>query len=403
MKVQSLNYSDKINSLKHYVSQMLQERGDKFQQADSQFPSSFWMQYLVLFSYIMNLSEEDFLNIRFHVGYISGENVLQYWHQYPPINPERYADIHGYKFYTEDIPEFFWISEPLTPKLPKPLGVNYRERIINQDICRYQRCISQLYSMGILELLSKGDNKKLIVEIGASYGGLAHQFGNILPSNCTYVILDLPEMLLFSGGYLMVNNPKKNIYVYEKDTFTAEFLTHGIYEYDYVLLPNYVLRDLYTLPEINLMINMQSFQEMSKKQIDEYLEFGYAKLSGYIYSDNIDCHPSNDDLTPDSVTGLLAERFHLFPPPEFYHRVVGYGTPWLRMWFYKSYVGSRKNKDLLLPQDATMKFMTKMVKYSFINKGDRVKFKAERAWLGHLVVLGLKVYHLMLSGHKKVK
>jgi hypothetical protein len=398
---QSSNYADKIKNLKHNVLQMLQERSNNFQQTDSQFPGSIWTEGLSLFDYVINLSEENFLNIRFHAGYISGSNVLQYWHQYPPVDPERYTDIVGYKFYTEDVPESYWIGEPPTPKLPRPLGMNYRGRIINQDICRYQSCISNLYSMGILELLSKGDKKNLILEIGAGYGGLAHQLGNILAQNCTCIILDLPEMLLFSGGYLIVNNPEKNIYIYEKSTFTTKFLTRELYKYDYVLLPNYVLKDLYALPEINLMINMQSFQEMTREQIDEYTEFGYTKLSGYLYSDNIDRHPFNNDLAPDTVTALLAKRFRLFPPPEFYRKIIGHSNPWLYTWLYKCYVGIGKDKDLLIPQGATIKLMNKFVKYSFINKGGRIKFKAQRAWLGHLITLGLKVSQLVLSRRRK--
>lgn len=372
---------------------MIQERNSNFQQTDGQFPSPIWIEGLSLFDYIINLSAENFLNIRFHAGYITGSYVLEYWHQHPPADPARVANNIGYRFYTEDIPEAYWIGEPPTPKLPRPLGIDYKGRIINQDISRYQSCICNLYSAGILTRLLEGDSKNLIVEIGAGYGGLAHHLGTILAQRSTYIILDLPEMLLFSGGYLIVNNPEKNIYVYDKSTFTPQFLSSEIYNYDYVLLPNYVLKDLYAVREINLIINMQSFQEMTRAQIAEYARFGHSKLSGYIYSDNIDSHPSNSALAPDTVTTLLARDFRLFPPPQLYDKVTGNGSP----WFYKRYIGVVSDKHTLLPEEATMKFASGFVRYTVTTGRDRLQLKAERLWLSRLILFGLKVLQVVFK------
>ncbi len=396
-----VSYTDKINALKQNVRLMLSERSEKFKRDDSQCPSPIWSDSLSLFSYMINLSAEDFLNVRFHGGYFSGSNVLQHWYQYPPIDPERYADMTGYKFHTRDVPRRYWIGEPPTPRLPRPLGIDYRGRLINIDICRYQSCISNLYSMGILDMLSRGSYKKIVVEIGAGYGGLAHQLGKIMGNKCTYIILDLPEILLFSGGYLIVNNPEKSIYVYNKETFTPEFIAGGMYEYDYVLLPNYVLKDLYAMPEVSLMINMQSFQEMTREQINEYLEFAHNRLLGYLYSDNMDKHPFNDGLGTDTITSLLAERFRLFPPPEYYKKIIGHDRVGLYSWQYKPYVGIRKDQNLPWRLGGTIKVVDKMVRYSFINSMNGVKFKAERAWLGYLVAIGLWAVQLVLSRRNK--
>ena len=389
--MQSLNWADKISKLKHNVLQMLHERSDGFQQTDSQLPAQIWTEGLSVFDYMFNLSEQNFINIRFHSSLITGSDILQYWHQYPPVDPETFASNIGYRFYTEDVPEAYWTSEPPAPGIPRPIGVEYKGKIINGDICRYQSCISNLYSMGILESLLESDNRNLIVEIGGGYGGLAHQLGNILAPNSTYIIVDLPEILLFSGGYLIVNNPEKNIYIYEKDTFTPEFLTGEIYNYDYVLLPNYVLEELYAVTDINLIVNMQSFQEMSEKQVTEYVRFACSRLSGYLYSDNIDVHPFNGDLAPETVTTLLARDFRLFPPPEFYEEVIGSTSP----WFYKHYFGVGKDKDLLFPEGATMKFMSGCVRYSLVNSKNGVRAKKEKVLLGYFITLGLKVLQVV--------
>jgi len=344
-----MNYDEKIEHLKRSISQMLQERSERFRQADSQLPGVIWTEVLGVFKYLMNLSAEDYLNIRFHTTLITGESVLGFWHPWPPINPEEYATAIGYKFYTENVPEAYWCSEPLTPHIPRPIGINYRGKIINADMLRYQACVTNLYSMGIIKELL-GRSRNLILEVGPGYGGCAHNLGNMLP-NSTCILMDLPETLLFAGGYLIVNNPNKNIYIYQKSTFTPEFLAGDIYNYDFVLLPNYVLADLYAVPEINLMINMESYQEMSKEQIREYVEFGYAKLSGYMYSHNIDVHPLNNQLPPETVGKILASRFDLFPPYEWY-------TPHQEAtafpWFYRQYLGIAHGKGLI-PEEANIR------------------------------------------------
>lgn len=390
----SSEYAEKIRSLKNKVLQMRQERSESYQQDDKQLPSPIWAEFLSVFDYIINLSEENFLNIRYHTALTIGESRVSFWQRYPPLDPETWARDSGYKYYTEDIAGNYWISEPPMPKMPGPMGVNYRGKIINTDIRRYQCCISNLYSMGILKSLLEKNYRNLIFEVGGGYGGLAHHLGNMLSKNSTYIIIDLPEMLLFSGGYLIVNNPEKDIYVYEKSTFTRGFLTRDIYKHDYVLLPNYVLKDLYAVPEINLMINMESFQEMTKEQIDEYVEFAHAKLSGYIYSDNMNAHPFNNDLASHGVAALLTSRFLLFPPPEFYRKYVrGFRNP----LSHEKYFGVVRGKDLLFPEKGSMKFMDNSDKYIVYNRNNKIEYKRQRDWANYLISLAGKAVRNILK------
>jgi hypothetical protein len=259
------------------------------------------------------------------------------------------------------------------------LGAFYQGKIINQDINRYQSCISNLYSTGVLDKLEG----ELVMEIGGGYGGLAHQIGGI--TKCTYIIMDLPEMLLFSGGFLIVNNPGKKIYVYDKEIFTAEFIATGIYEWDYVLLPNYILKELYALKKIGLLINMQSFQEMTGIQVNEYLKFAKLKLDGVLYSDNMDRHPFNKELI--SVTELLSEYFNLLPSPSFYD--FGKDDP----WFYKIYISSTNG---VLPK-LRIKFIHWMTKYTLSYDNGVFKCKRDITLLGRLIVFGLKVLRVVFK------
>jgi len=355
-----VDYQEKIENLKRNVAQMLLQRNEQTCNTDDQPLSPIWSEALSVLDYAINLSPKNFLNIRFHTDLFTADRISTYWHPYPPIDPEKYAEACEYKFLTEDIPEAYWASEPEVPGASIPLGIDYRGRIINQATMRYQRCISNLYLVGILpQFLEKRDNST-ILEVGAGHGGLAHALGSILMHKSTYIIIDLPEMLLFSGGYLIVNNPKKNIYVYDKDTFTPEFLTERIHDYDYVLIPNYAVRDLYALDEINLMVNLLSFPEMTREQVDEYLQLGQSKLSGYLCSDNMDKHPYNNQLAPDTITTMLESRFHLLPSPQLYE-----GLFEELAWNTKLYFGISNDKENRFPEGGRIKHVAGRNKVTF--------------------------------------
>ncbi|MCP4267839.1 MAG: putative sugar O-methyltransferase [Candidatus Brocadiaceae bacterium] len=395
---ESLTYTDQINYLKKCVIEMLHYRNNSFGSDSVDMPSSDWSEPMAVFNYLINLSDENFKQIRYHTGWTTGDDISKYWKQYPPFNPEKMANLFGYTFYTEDIPEKYHIGEPPIPSIPLPIGVEYKEKVINRDLCRYQSVISNLYSMGITEELSKKE-KSVIVEIGAGYGGLAHHLKNILGGKSTYVILDLPEMLLFIGGYLIVNNPTKKIYVYNEESFDSQFLQSEIYNYDFVLLPNYVLEELYKIKSVDLMLNMESFQEMTSKQVDKYLEFGQSKISGYIYSENVDKHPYNKNMHPHTVTTLLRNRFQLFPAPEFYEKYVSGSR---KTFYQKSYFGVTKNKEPILPANSTMKLVSGEAKligdkfYLTFDKSGKVKFRKKISFTGKLISLGQFVSHKIL-------
>lgn len=341
---------NQIKNLKICIKKMQMERTKKFSK-NKQIGNKIWSEVTAVNEYVMHLSEEDFSKIRLHTNLMCGEYVFSYWHKYPPIDPGIFAREIGYKSLTEDLPETFCISEPKIKGIQSPLGINYKNKVINRNNVRYQSCISNLYYMGILNEILKSKEKQLVLEIGGGYGGLAHHIGDILKDKITYIIVDLPETLLFSGAYLMVNNPLKKFYVYDKDTFTPELLKKSIFNYDYFLVPNYILQELEMLPEIKLLINMQSFHEMAESQIHQYVEFASKKLKGYIYSNNIDRHPLNSDLR-FTITSILQKYFNLFPQPKIYDE------PHLKSdhpWFYRFYLGIPKGKSYSFPENYSIK------------------------------------------------
>ncbi len=158
-----------------------------------------------------------------------------------------------------------------------------------------------------------------------------------------------------------------------ESTFNTAFLGTDIYNYDYVLLPDYVLKDLYSLPEINLMVNMLSFQEMTREQVSEYLEFGRKKLSGFLYSCNDDYSP-NSALAPETVTSMLSAYFDLFPPPGFY-RIDEAKTP-------KSYFSTVRGGGVSFPSGGAMKFLSNFGdRYSLhVTPAGEMQYGRKRDW-----------------------
>ena len=188
------------------------------------------------------------------------------------------------------------------------IGFSYENgRFVNIDILRYQRVVNTLYRRGILSDLSSPEpqQRNSILEIGGGYGGLAHHLSNIL-GNVVYVIVDLPETLLFSAAYLSLHNPDKKVYVYNKDDFSEFIDAGGAGSYDFILMPNYMLESL-TPWRFKIAINMISFQEMNAQQVNEYLDFIRDNSVGQLYSWNIDSHVLDTDLP--TMASLLEGRF----------------------------------------------------------------------------------------------
>lgn len=273
-------------------------------------PSNFegiWSAPCKYYKYLLNLSSEDLKCIRFHTGLLTGLIPWRYWNTTPDNESEILVAKTDYDNATEDLAEKYWISEPST-LFGLPLGFEYKKRILNYDISRYQWCVALLAKTEVFNL-ERYQNKQIVIEIGGGYGGLANAIQTLLNGRITYVIVELPEILMFSAIYLKLLNPDKKMYIYGSD-----FDIEKILDYDFVLLPNYV--DLNGIKKVHIGLNMWSFQEMTKEQVTKYLDFFKAKLGYCLYSLNLDKHPTNQ--SDFSVTQLLKERFQLYPDPESY-------------------------------------------------------------------------------------
>jgi hypothetical protein len=190
---------------------------------------------------------------------------------------------------------------------------------LTDDLVRYQRGVVNLYNAGLIP--SQSARRRIYMEIGGGYGGLAHQIGRAIGNAGVYIDVDLSQMLFWAAVFLRLNNPDKRIYLFDRASFDPSRLETILAENDFVLLPNYLLGELQTFPEIDAVINMLSFQEMKEEQIRAYCAFMSKHLRGWFYSDNFSRHPYNKELNVDLYdiytayfTVLPSLNMRLHPP-----------------------------------------------------------------------------------------
>ncbi len=140
------------------------------------------------------------------------------------------------------------------------------------------------YLLGIEEFMFIKNNIseeiKTIVEIGSGFGRTSHVFIKLLESLDKYVIIDLPELLSISKIYL-------------KSVLTDfQFSKIEFYENNNKEIENI---------KSDLVININSFQEMPSDVIDYYMN-SVIKNSNYFFSRNAICKykPSTFNITDES-------------------------------------------------------------------------------------------------------
>ena len=287
-----------IQGIKSRVKAMLGERELLAGENDIYKPSKYWTDFCSYFEYVMDLPDKYFERIRLHTYHLTSDNYLTYYFGDPQALEIPMRSL------SDGLPDQFAVSEPEG-------GIGFRlpdGRFASWDTYRFQQVIRAFYKNGIFDkFLKLRDRRHVILEIGGGYGGLAHQLSRLCP-NTTYIILDLPETLLFSASYLGTLNPRKSVYLYDKETVASSLAPSGVNEWDFILLPNYKLEALRGM-RFELVINILSLQEMQERQVALYLDFIRDTCDGFFYSNNQDRQERNLELK--SLTEMLSQRFQL--------------------------------------------------------------------------------------------
>ena len=130
------------------------------------------------------------------------------------------------------------------------------------------------------ELLHK--NNASFLEIGGGYGRLAEALFNVFDSQIQYVMADsVPISLMYCYLYLQRALPSKKIGIYYLDKGNPK-------SYDIYIVPTWRLEEVCANDNYDVLINIQSMQEMSQFHVDYYLNFfdKHSKDDSIFYLNN---------------------------------------------------------------------------------------------------------------------
>lgn len=190
------------------------------------------------------------------------------------IRPSAYAAFMGllwqYALLKDQLGCLDLCSEPM---LGEPLPVTYQGKLISQDLATSSLELNRIAKHVDMSKLKK------VAEIGAGYGRLAYLVMIRFPW-LEYSIFDVPPALAISQNYLASTLGEDAVDLFREDVGVAEdnsprnskvkaFLPHQM-----KLFPdNY----------FDLVINISSFDEMPREQIENYFALIDRKCGGWIY------------------------------------------------------------------------------------------------------------------------
>lgn len=257
---------DAIGSIKKYVLSAIVERSHSIPEL---IPSAYWIDFSRNFRYVYDLSAEELHRIRFHTYHLTSDSYLTYY-----FADEGFKNllIRGYRHFNN-------LNDPdLLGEGDDGIGVDTMFGRISHDLLRYLGVRSDLVDAGLLDR----ETPKVVIEIGGGYGGLARALLTYNPKY-TYFICDLEETIFFSAVYLTKHLGTHKVHLIDKLLKGSDIEQGHVY-----IVPQSKIEYLNEL-QFDYAISQQSLQEMTRKQVERYLDW-IDKHTSHLYSCNISDH-----------------------------------------------------------------------------------------------------------------
>jgi glycosyltransferase involved in cell wall biosynthesis len=262
-------------------------------------PSAYWQEELATIDYMIEASPLIINKLRHHAFHITG--IRPYDYRSKGDNRREYfeARLNALRELGGD--------RLLVPESPALGGFGYDigGRLFNVDTLKFYEVLIGMERGGVLPALRQRE-RPVVCEIGAGWGGFAYQFKTLFPKS-TYVIVDFPELFLYSATYLGTVFPDARLAFVGTGDASAE--VRGA---DFVFVPQ-TLAGADTIGEPDLVVNMVSFQEMTDAQVRRYAEIAASAGCPFIYSFNRERSAYNTELI--RVSDALAESYRLTEVP----------------------------------------------------------------------------------------
>ncbi len=282
-----------------HVREKVIQMMDETPSPDDHRPSDYWTEELSGIDYMFDASPSVIVKLRQHCHHLTGIRAYDYrTHHSHQI--ERFATkLHMLRRHDE--------RGLLLPEAPALGGFGHTVdgSLYNLDTLKFYECLIGMDKAGILDALARAPHgRRLVMEIGAGWGGFAWQFKTHFPGT-TYVIVDLPPVLLFSAVYLKTLFPLASVFIYGDQPLKE--LMENPAAYDFIFLPHFLIPAL-TLKDIDLMINLVSFQEMTSAQVELYVKYAAQSNCRHIYSLNRNRSRHNTQL--GNVASIIGDYYH---------------------------------------------------------------------------------------------
>ena len=264
-------------------------------------PSSYWAEELDNIDYMIDASPLIVRKLRQHAFHITGIRSYDY----------RNAEDSRRSYFEARLQQLRALGGDrlLVPESPALGGFGYTidGQLYNVDTLKFYEVLIGMERAEVLAQI-RGIDRPLVCEIGAGWGGFAYQFKTLFPA-ATYVIIDFPELFLFSATYLATLFPDARLHFCGTGD---EERTDTWADADFVFVPNGLSSLVASVP-VDLTVNMVSFQEMTDAQVRGYAAMAAAAGCPLLYSLNRERSPYNRELV--SVTQALAESYRVADVP----------------------------------------------------------------------------------------
>jgi hypothetical protein len=269
-------------------------------------PSAYWREELGNFEYMLDASPLIVEKLRHHSYHVTGLRV----YDYRSHAHERQAGIEEKLAALRSVGgDGLRVVEP--PELGG-FGFHIDGGLYNLDTLKFYEALIALEKAEVLgqfratklRIPFRATKRHVVVEVGPGWGGFAYQFHTLFPNTC-YVLVDLPELFLFSAVYLMTLFPSARVAFWDD---ARPLPPHEIPDYDFVFVPQSAFEKL-ACDEVALAINMVSFQEMTTAQVASYADGLHRLGCRFLYSLNRDRSLYNSELT--NAHEILASRYSL--------------------------------------------------------------------------------------------
>jgi glycosyltransferase involved in cell wall biosynthesis len=259
--------------------------------------SAYWSEELENIDYLIDASPLIVRKLRHHAFHITGIRPYDYRTKGDSRRELFTARLRALRDIGGD--------ELLVPESPALGGFGYEidGQLFNVDTLKFYEVLIGMSRGGVLDGI-RALERPVVCEIGAGWAGFAYQFKRLFP-RARYVIVDFPELFLYSATYLGTVLPESRL-AFCGTTETPTIADAG--DADVVFVPA-TRSHLLAQQPLDLTVNMVSFQEMTDAQVRAYAAMAADAGCPLLYSLNRERSPYNTELV--RVSDALSERYRL--------------------------------------------------------------------------------------------